>query len=684
MPNPMLNSRAIRPVGLGRNHDYNAIYEPDPAGQEASENARVWRVYLDEADAYDADMISSFETILDSLLASLFSAVVTTFVAQTSQVLQPDNAQITVAILAETNQLLRAAGNSTKIDSVSPSSLGPNSPTHTSTDLWINGLFFTSLTLSVATALLSVLAKQWIQAYIQIVPGTAKTQTMIRQFRFDGLHRWKLGPIIEGLPLILHTSVAIFLVGLSLYISQLSRPVCVILSSITALTFVFYLVTSMIPAFSIDCPFRLSSIFLVARFLRILAHAIRRAFFDLLVRIFPRVRRVIPSRYYFQIRAPPETLRKEEYNEAMASSQHWSSLMWLFVHSTNNSTKDIVLEGISGILDELSGSVYKADDVSQPIAASLLAHALVYSSHLQTELEEKSNSDTIIESKWDTFINKVLLAKPRLPALELVPWEQERFWIQIWKRYVATWQAENLGLSKDCLSNLHKTGIKVLRSYLARRGNQHNIRCAMDDNTREIFLRRDHAGATLLHHAATWGNLEVVIALLATNPELIDAQTPPPFSLTALQCAICAVHPDPRIVEYLLDHGASAPPSILHFAASNGKTEAIVTLLDRGWDRTVKDKSGATPIDLACIEKANYDSAEETDFITERYIKAIDYLENYQTVPLPHPSILADGGAAESGNQSLNFQVIPRDKGTYVKTEMGVEPLAEGVKESVH
>ncbi|KAG6809621.1 hypothetical protein H0H93_015658, partial [Arthromyces matolae] len=93
----MLNLRAGRPVGLGRNHDYNAIYEPDPSGQEASENARVWRVYLDEADAYDTDMISSFQTILDSLLvfASLFSAVVTTFVAQTSQVLQPDNAQIT-------------------------------------------------------------------------------------------------------------------------------------------------------------------------------------------------------------------------------------------------------------------------------------------------------------------------------------------------------------------------------------------------------------------------------------------------------------------------------------------------------------------------------------------------------------------------------------------------------------
>ncbi|KAG6815328.1 hypothetical protein H0H93_010121, partial [Arthromyces matolae] len=137
MPNPMLNARTGRGVGLGRNHDYQGIYEPDEKGQEASENARVWRVYLDEADTYDADMIDGFRTILDSLLvfASLFSAVVTTFVAQTSQVLQPNNAQITVSILVEIKELLRAAGNSTAIASVPPSFLGSNTTTYTSKDL---------------------------------------------------------------------------------------------------------------------------------------------------------------------------------------------------------------------------------------------------------------------------------------------------------------------------------------------------------------------------------------------------------------------------------------------------------------------------------------------------------------------------------------------------------------------
>ncbi|KAG6894510.1 hypothetical protein C0992_005792, partial [Termitomyces sp. T32_za158] len=91
------------------------------------------------------DMIQGFRNIIDSLLvfvsrhicpqssfsitiqAALFSAVVTTFVAQTSQALQPDNSQIMVSLLIETNQLLRAAGNKTSINAVPTASLGPES-----------------------------------------------------------------------------------------------------------------------------------------------------------------------------------------------------------------------------------------------------------------------------------------------------------------------------------------------------------------------------------------------------------------------------------------------------------------------------------------------------------------------------------------------------------------------------
>ncbi|KAG6870232.1 hypothetical protein C0995_014444, partial [Termitomyces sp. Mi166 len=155
-----------QPISNGpRIYDYTDKYKTDKPGEEIEENARVWNVYLDEAESYDADLLRGFRNIIDGLLvfASLFSAVVTTFVAQTYQALQPDNAQITAALLFETNQLLRAAGNSTTLNAIPAASLHPGSHTYSSVDVWVNGLFFASLALSLSTALLSVLAKQWIQ-----------------------------------------------------------------------------------------------------------------------------------------------------------------------------------------------------------------------------------------------------------------------------------------------------------------------------------------------------------------------------------------------------------------------------------------------------------------------------------------------------------------------------------------
>ncbi|KAG6904943.1 hypothetical protein DXG01_006079, partial [Tephrocybe rancida] len=147
-----------------RNYDYTFKYPRDKRGEEHKENARVWNVYLDEAEIYDTEMIQNFRSILDGLLvfAALFSAIVTTFVAQTSQALQPDNAQITVSLLVETNLLLRAAGNVTTLNAI-PHGLSPGETTHTTIDAWVNGLFFSSLSLSLSSALLTVLAKQWIQ-----------------------------------------------------------------------------------------------------------------------------------------------------------------------------------------------------------------------------------------------------------------------------------------------------------------------------------------------------------------------------------------------------------------------------------------------------------------------------------------------------------------------------------------
>ncbi|KAG6818782.1 hypothetical protein H0H93_001801 [Arthromyces matolae] len=644
MPNPMLNNRPFL-AGLGRNHNYQAIYESDPRGQEASENARLWRVYLDEADAYDSDMIDGFRTILDGLLvfASLFSAVVTTFVTQTSQVLQPDNAQITVSLLIETNQLLRAAGNGTTVDTVAHSTLGPKSLTYTQTDVWVNGLFFTSLTLSVTTALLTVLVKQWIQGYIEVVPGNAQTQALIRQFRFDGLVKWHLKAIIEGLPLILHTSVAIFLTGLSLYISQISRSICVIISIITASTFIFYLATSMIPAFFIDCPYRLPSMFLMTRFLIMIALPPYYAFRDLVAKVVPYLKdwSIPPAQ---RRSAPLHILRKEESFRGISDHQVWRCLSWLFAHSTNTSTKDIVVEGVSGALDDqvqrrsLPGSKGVLRILHETGAGSLLLEVLEYCVACQTELEDTPNSDELISTKsiWNTAIT-VILSAPTIVSKSLhnLPYPEtqrlirnDAFAADIWKLYVAAFRRgeSKIITSYRCLMQVAHIP-QTISLFIATSGNEADIRCAMDRGTKGSFHLCDDFGATWLHYAVTRRNTEFITPLLEMAPELINVRTTQPYQRTAL--------------EFILYH-----------------FEQFGTPCDLGWDRTTTNDSGETPVEVA-RRRADYFHSKESPGQVNSMNKIIEFLETYQTVRLRdlRMPLMATTTAPDSGRAQDEMEI---------------------------
>ncbi|KAJ3769678.1 hypothetical protein FB446DRAFT_617727, partial [Lentinula raphanica] len=206
-----------------RSYDYGKKYEQDPPGQEIEKNARVWKVYLDEAESQDAEMMEGFKGTIDTLLifAALFSAVVTSFVISTIPSLQPNYAAMTAVLLVEQVNLLRAAGNLTIIDSIPNSQVDLQNTMLKAADIWINGLFFASLSLSLATALLSVLVKQWLQAYTDISSGNAKERAMICQFRYTGFIEWKVPAIIGILPLVLHISLGLFLIGLCLYIAEL-------------------------------------------------------------------------------------------------------------------------------------------------------------------------------------------------------------------------------------------------------------------------------------------------------------------------------------------------------------------------------------------------------------------------------------------------------------------------------
>ncbi|KAH8799514.1 hypothetical protein DL96DRAFT_868247 [Flagelloscypha sp. PMI_526] len=243
----------------GKTYNYEEKYPEDAPGDELGADARVFKVYNDEAEKYDADMIRGFRDSFDGLLvfASLFSAVVTTILMETLQAFPTDQSRIANYLLYETTLLLRANGNSTTINSIPLSPYGPDSVTIGRNDIWINALFITSLVLSLTTALLSVLAKQWLQAYTTATSGAARDVALIRHLRFTGLEQWKMNEIIGALPIILYTSLGLFFAGLFVFMRTMYPPFGWIIISISGVTFLIYLGTVILPKFHLECPYRL-------------------------------------------------------------------------------------------------------------------------------------------------------------------------------------------------------------------------------------------------------------------------------------------------------------------------------------------------------------------------------------------------------------------------------------------
>jgi hypothetical protein len=250
--------------------------------EEMGDNARVWRVYLDETDQIDAELVNSWKSTLDTLLifvsgykyvlfildnrcclsqAGLFSAAVATFVTQTTQLLKVDNSDVTSSLLTELVGLQRAISKGGNTSAVSESSLTSNTMFKpTLRDIWLNGLWLSSLGLTLMTALITGLIKQWLNYYISDAPGSPKHRACIRQFRSKGVTAWGVSPFVELLPVLMNTSLLLFFVGLILFSQDLTGSVAitVVIITITCLSSAFYLVTSALPIFWPQCPYKTS------------------------------------------------------------------------------------------------------------------------------------------------------------------------------------------------------------------------------------------------------------------------------------------------------------------------------------------------------------------------------------------------------------------------------------------
>ncbi|KAK0439218.1 hypothetical protein EV421DRAFT_876136 [Armillaria borealis] len=306
--------RYARSYGVNTS-DYEQKYPEDAMYEEAGPYARVWRTYQDETQIHDTAMVEDSRDSVDVLLvfAGLFSAVVTTFVVQTSQNLQLDFGEVSASLLFELVLIQRAVASGVSIDQVPGSRLTPTtifSPVGTT--LWVNGLWFISLSLSLVTALIAVLVKQWLHQYMSIPPGTPRDHSLLRHYRFMGLEAWHVPIIIGLLPVLMYIALAFFFLGLVVFLVPLNIAIALVVAVIGVVSYTAYVASNILPLCYSQCPYKTPLSNILTRLVR---------------------RRLRPVEY------------------TIATTQHVATdaLQWLFTASSNPTVQHIVLQSLGGI-----------------------------------------------------------------------------------------------------------------------------------------------------------------------------------------------------------------------------------------------------------------------------------------------------------------------------------------------
>ncbi|KAJ7670885.1 hypothetical protein DFH06DRAFT_980986, partial [Mycena polygramma] len=233
------------------------------AAQEAKDNAehdaaaaKLWAVYVSEAEKYDRGLVESWKSDMEGLLifvrtsrlkntrcaqAGLFSASLTAFLIESYKTLNPDSGDSTVLLLAQISQQLSAAANGT-IFHIPPAM--PFTPPTSS--VLCNILWFISLGLSLTCALVATLLEQWARDVLHRADmrSSPVVRARVYSFLYYGLKRFKMHTVVEIISLLLHASLFLFFVGLVAFLLPVNIVVTVIVGIILGIvTGVYTLLT---------------------------------------------------------------------------------------------------------------------------------------------------------------------------------------------------------------------------------------------------------------------------------------------------------------------------------------------------------------------------------------------------------------------------------------------------------
>ncbi|KAL1705460.1 hypothetical protein EV121DRAFT_279597 [Schizophyllum commune] len=204
----------------------------------------AWNAGTRLVDHYDSTACRVARENIDTLLvfAGLFSGVATAFIIESYRwlLLEPDDMSAEYL-----RRILEVLSNST-VPAISQSSGRPSLPDDIVA--LINGLWFSSLTLSLSSALIGIVSKQWLHEYLRDAGRSQMTNLSVRQVKYQGLSRWYVDTIIALIPLFLQGALFLFLAGVVYLLWHIQPVIAAVVSALALSIAVFFIMTTVLPA----------------------------------------------------------------------------------------------------------------------------------------------------------------------------------------------------------------------------------------------------------------------------------------------------------------------------------------------------------------------------------------------------------------------------------------------------
>ncbi|GJE87257.1 hypothetical protein PsYK624_033400 [Phanerochaete sordida] len=217
-------------------------------------SAPGWPTVEKYFNTYDEKQMKNYSDDIDNLLIldGLFSAVITAFIIPAYGLLQTNPTQLSTELLSRIVSHLEGevvfAAHNPLLKGFKP----------TVAARWINSLWFVSLLLSLGSAFLGILAKQWIGEYLNWNNPTSapRENVLVRQIRFEAWEAWHARALMAVIPAFLELAIVLFVSGLVVFVWSIDLVVALVVASSVFLFLLLFAILTFLPTIFKCCPYR--------------------------------------------------------------------------------------------------------------------------------------------------------------------------------------------------------------------------------------------------------------------------------------------------------------------------------------------------------------------------------------------------------------------------------------------